>query len=124
MEIYVYRYEHVDYIPQTEKGSFELFKKFHENDYEKKTLNELKNLYNYERNQIARACVRNGWEGDGKLMCIWFPPFINHNLEETYGSYIWHVKQQSNGTSFLAFINYPPDLRVFRNLFSDSYEEL
>lgn len=100
MEIYVDRYEHVDYLPQTERGSFELFKNFHENDYEKKTLNELKNLYNYERNQIARACVRNGWEGDGILMCIWLPPFINHNLEETYGSYIWHVKQQSNGTSF------------------------
>ena len=115
MEIYVYRYEHVDYIPQTEKGSFEIFKEFHVNSYPQKTLKEIKELYEYERNQVAKAFVKNGWEGDGTLMLIWFPPFVDYKIEDTFGSYVWHVKQSNNGTSFLGFINEPPT-NVFRNL--------
>jgi len=43
-----------------------------------------------------------GWEGDGEIGIIWLPPFVNVGIEDTYGTYIWHVKQLNNGISFLA----------------------
>lgn len=43
-----------------------------------------------------------GWEGDGEIGVIWFPPFIGVGGENTYGHYVFHVKQSNNGTSFLA----------------------
>ncbi len=44
----------------------------------------------------------NGWEGDGEIGLICFPPFVDIGYENTWGTYIWHVKQNNNGTSFLA----------------------
>ena len=117
MEIYVDRYEHVDYLPQTERGSFEVFKTLNQRDYDRKSLRELKEMYERERNEVARAFVRNGWEGDGTLMCLWIPPFIDYKIEHGFGRYILHVKQWSNGTSFLGFINEPPT-SAFRSLFN------
>ena len=93
MEIFVFRYEHVDFMPQTEKGSFEVFKTFHQSDFDRKTLKELKEMYERERNEVARAFVKNGWEGYGTLICLWVPPFIDYKIEDTFGTYIWHVKQ-------------------------------
>ena len=44
-----------------------------------------------------------GWEGDGKIGIIWLPPFVDAGgVEDTWGTYIWHVKQSNNGTSWLA----------------------
>ena len=43
-----------------------------------------------------------GWEGDGKFGIIWFPPFVDIGIEDTWGIYVWHVKQSNNGTSWLA----------------------
>jgi hypothetical protein len=43
-----------------------------------------------------------GWEGDGRIGVIWFPPFVDVGIEDTWGNYVWHVKQSNNGTSWLA----------------------
>lgn len=43
-----------------------------------------------------------GWEGDGSIGIIWIPPFVDIGFEDTHGTYIWHVKQDNDGTSFLA----------------------
>jgi hypothetical protein len=43
-----------------------------------------------------------GWEGDGRIGVIWLPPFVDIGVEDTWGTYIWHVKQSNNGVSFLA----------------------
>lgn len=67
----------MDFLPQTEKGSFDLFKGLHENKLPRKSLKELKRMYIEEKDNVARAFVKAGWEGDGTLMCIWIPPFIN-----------------------------------------------
>lgn len=120
MEIYVYNYGHVDYMPQTEKGSFEVFKTFHQSDFDRKTLKELKEMYTRERDEVAKAFVKNGWEGDGTLMCLWIPPFIDYKIEDTFGTYIWHVKQSNDGISFLGFRNEPPT-SAFRSLYGHTY---
>ncbi len=44
-----------------------------------------------------------GWEGDGQIWIAWVPPFVDIGIEDTWGTYIWHVKQRNNGISFLAF---------------------
>lgn len=43
-----------------------------------------------------------GWEGDGTIGMIWIPPFVDVSIEDTHGTYIWHVKQDNDGISFLA----------------------
>ncbi len=43
-----------------------------------------------------------GWEGDGEVGILWLPPFVGVGVEDTWGSYIWHVKQSNNGLSWLA----------------------
>jgi hypothetical protein len=32
---------------------------------------------------------------------IWLPPFLDIGSEDTWGTYVWHVKQRNNGISFL-----------------------
>ena len=54
-----------------------------------------------------------GWEGDGKIGVIWIPPFVDVGVEDTWGTYIWHVKQRNNGTSFL-LSPYPLDFQRIR----------
>lgn len=43
-----------------------------------------------------------GWETDGAIGLIWLPPFVDVGTQDTYGTYIWHVKQMNDGISFLA----------------------
>lgn len=43
-----------------------------------------------------------GWEGDGELKLIWLPCFLDISNDSFFGDFIWHVKQNNNGTSFLA----------------------
>lgn len=42
------------------------------------------------------------WEGDGDIGILWLPPFVSVGVEDTCGAYIWHVKQNNDGISFLA----------------------
>ncbi len=56
---------------------------------------------------ILKAAVevhlrRAGWEGDGQLEVFWLPPFADVGIEDTWGTYVWCVKQDNNGTSWLA----------------------
>lgn len=55
-----------------------------------------------EKNIVSEVFKKNGWEGDGEIKLIWIPPFMLNN-GSTIGKYVWHVKQQNNGLSFLAF---------------------
>ena len=50
---------------------------------------------------VARRFKEAGWEGDGTIGIIWLPPFVGVGVEDTWGSYVWHVKQSNNGTSWL-----------------------
>lgn len=51
---------------------------------------------------IGERFKEHGWEGDGSIGIIWLPPFVDVGIEGTCGTYIWHVKQNNNGISFLA----------------------
>jgi hypothetical protein len=60
-----------------------------------------------------------GWEGDGELGIIWLPPFVDVGIEDTYGTFIWHVKQMNNGISFIA-----SDIPLNFRRFADQNQEL
>ncbi len=60
-------------------------------------INNLNEVIEFVRNRF----VAEGWEGDGEIGLIWLPPFIDIGIEDTHGTYIWHVKQQNNGISWL-----------------------
>jgi hypothetical protein len=52
--------------------------------------------------EVSHLFEHSGWEGDGDLGLIWFPPFVDAGIEDTWGFVVWHVKQSNNGTSWLA----------------------
>lgn len=56
--------------------------------------------------KVEEAFKDAGWEGDGDIGLIWLPPFANDICEDTFGRYIWHVKQDNNGISFLGYVEY------------------
>lgn len=63
--------------------------------------------YDYVRLKTVIEAVKKrfldaGWEGDGDIGILWLPPFVDAGIEDTWGTYIWHVKQSNNGISFLA----------------------
>lgn len=81
----VYRYEHIDFLnfmPEVEES----IKSWDGSD---KLISKVEN-----------KLKENGWEGDGTLRFLWLPPFV-FNDSGTWGTLIWVVKQQNNGTSFL-----------------------
>jgi len=51
---------------------------------------------------VARRFREAGWEGDGDIRIMWVPPFAGAGSEDTYGVAVWFVKQDNNGTSYLA----------------------
>jgi len=57
---------------------------------------------------VKKRFLDAGWEGDGDIGILWLPPFVDAGVEDTWGTYIWHVKQSNNGISFLAS-SYPLD---------------
>ena len=64
--------------------------------------------------KVKEIFRKSGWEGDGELGLVWIPSFFyipnpNTSNDLSYGTYIWHVKQYNNGTSFLGF--YPDGLK-------------
>ena len=62
------------------------------------------NLSNVDKyiNEVKKLFKRCGWEGDGDIGIMWFPPFVGAGVEDTYGVYVWHVKQYNNGISWIA----------------------
>ena len=60
-------------------------------------INKLNEIIELVKNRFAEE----GWEGDGEIGLMWLPPFIDIGIEDTHGTYIWHVKQQNNGISWL-----------------------
>lgn len=83
---YVYSYHHVDYLIPI--------------------LNPLNLIEEIDRLKIilanvTRILLQSGWEGDGEIGLIWIPPFLIHGYD-TGGFYVWHVKQDNNGTSWIA----------------------
>jgi hypothetical protein len=52
--------------------------------------------------RVKKAFSAAGWEGDGDIGVIWIPPFVDVGVEDTWGTYLWHVKQANNGTSWIA----------------------
>lgn len=69
-----------------------------------KTIEEYFNSDNVEeyKDELKQLFSGHGWEGDGDIGVIWFPPFIGVGGENTLGHYVFHVKQLNNGISFLA----------------------
>ena len=64
--------------------------------------------------KVKEEFRNNGWEGDGEIGLIWIPSFFfipppNTDHGQVFGTYIWHVKQHNNGTSYLGF--YPDGLK-------------
>lgn len=56
--------------------------------------------------QVAKELFKKaGWQGDGEIELIWIPPFVFSSGftsgEEAFGIIVWHVKQQSDGISWL-----------------------
>lgn len=49
---------------------------------------------------IAELFLANGWEGDGHIGLMWLPPFVGP--WGSPGQLVWFVKQDNNGTAFLA----------------------
>lgn len=85
------------------------------------------------KDALEELFKNNGWEGDGEIGVIWFPPFIGVGEEDTHGHYVFHVKQSNNGISFLASSIRLPFARLLeQNEFSkhpkvfntDGYEEV
>lgn len=87
-KLIVLQYEHID---------FYLFIKKPEEIY--KDDPNLKKAIEIVKKRFGEA----GWEGDGKIELIWIPPFLDQSDDSNWGSIIWHVKQNNNGTSFLGF---------------------
>lgn len=81
-------YEHIDNLD----ARFDPISIFGEREKTHKAIEQVKELFKMR-----------GWEGDGDVKLIWLPPFLDEAHDDSYGEYIWHVKQNNNGTSFLGF---------------------
>jgi hypothetical protein len=65
---------------------------------------ELKAQEDALRAELAEFFSEAGWEGDGEINCIFMPPcFIGG--EDGWCVPVYHVKQNNNGTSWLAIPN-------------------
>lgn len=52
--------------------------------------------------RVKHRLAAGGWEGDGQVRLLWFPPFIGAGVEDTYGVGAWFVKQKNNGAAWIA----------------------
>ncbi len=90
---YVYSYEHVDDLSfirsPKEYAAGIILEEISEDD-----VNKAESL-------VKAKLIESGWEGDGDIGIIWLPPFVLNN-PDTFGLYVWHVKQNNNGTSWIA----------------------
>lgn len=86
-DYYVYNYEHIDvldFLPKTDilAGSLEGFDKL--------------------MDKVQVLFKSYGWEGDGNIRFMWFPPFVDVGTEDTWGTLTFFVKQLNNGEAFIA----------------------
>ena len=51
--------------------------------------------------KVRAALKEGGWEGDGTLGAMMVPPFFSSE-SDNYWFPLFHVKQQNNGTSWIA----------------------
>jgi hypothetical protein len=51
---------------------------------------------------VKQRFASAGWEGDGEIQLMWLPPFVGAGAEDTWGVAVWFVKQDNNGTAFMA----------------------
>lgn len=59
-----------------------------------------------------------GWQGDGEIGYLWLPPFC-FKRPETGGHLIWHVKQKSDGISYIVS---DKKLVAFDNISTQSHD--
>jgi len=50
---------------------------------------------------VAERCLEAGWEGDGEFQVLWLPPFLGIGKPD-YGCYALVVKQNNDGTAWIA----------------------
>ena len=86
-EFEVYEYCHIDIVDLMPKA---------------KTLLSGHPNYNALIYELRSLFIRAGWEGDGVIRIMWFPPFLRIGMEDTWGSFAFFVKQFNNGISFIA----------------------
>ena len=102
---YVYQYQHLDELsfigtPQQLLQS-EWFEKYCDADVTRILA------------AVGERFAKAGWERDGAIGVIWLPPFVDAGTSEnTWGSYLWHVKQDNNGTSFILSASPLPFQRI------------
>jgi hypothetical protein len=84
--MYVYEYYYVDEY----KGLLDPIEVYGNSEDTLKTIEAVKKEF-----------LRNGWEGDGEIKLIWIPSFVDGFHDENYGEFVWFVKQDNNGTSFI-----------------------
>jgi hypothetical protein len=46
---------------------------------------------------VSKKFLSIGWDGDGELQVLWFPPFLGIGPADTFGCYALHVKQFADG---------------------------
>ena len=87
--LYIYQYQFIDDLS---------FVRTPVQVFPSETPEELRRVTQTIRSQLLEA----GWEGDGELGVLWLAPFVDVGIEDTNGTYVWHVKQANNGVSWLA----------------------
>ena len=88
-KLIVYQYEHLDDLSFTRSP---------EQVWTDSSPDEIADYVNAVSEMLRIA----GWEGDGYLSILWIPPFVDNGIEDTWGTYVWAVKQSNNGTTWLA----------------------
>lgn len=84
---YVYKYQFIDNL----ESIVSPYTFFEDDKIVKSKLEIVKKFFKY-----------HGWEGDGEIGLIWIPPFVDGIYDSTIEHYVWHVKQDNNGQSFIA----------------------
>ena len=60
-----------------------------------------------------------GWAGDGQMRILWLPSFTGAGPSNNFGCYTFHVKQESDGISWVASPYALPFHRLFQPDFSE-----
>ena len=69
---------------------------------------------------LKKLFLIHGWEGDGEIRFMWFPPFLKIGMEDTWGTLAFFVKQCNNGTAFIACPEPIPYLTQRNTLYPDN----